>query len=78
MEQLNAKKVFLNIDYARKLAELSIEEVASLCGVTPHTYKRWRTGTTPRKSRLVDLENAFTYIFDNHDIPRLIKETLDD
>jgi len=34
------------------LAEISIEDVASLVGVTPLTYKRWRNGAVPRESRL--------------------------
>ena len=66
MGKINIRKAFIDLDNARKLAEITIEEVALLCGVTPLTYKRWRKGESPRKNRLETLKSVTAAIKREH------------
>ena len=58
MGGLTVYEAFESLDALRRLLEISIEDVAPLCRVTPLTYKRWRKGVSPRKSRLETFQSV--------------------
>ena len=65
------RQVFEALDTVRLLAEKSVEEVASLCGVTIITYKRWRKGSNIKPWRLETLKRVLIEL--NRSSPRPIQ-----